>query len=162
MNNDDLAELERLHKASFGWAMSCCGWNRSDAEDVLQSVYVKILEGRATFDGRSSFKTWLFAVIRRTALDQRRRNILRTLSQLAFLSRNGSTPQSHATDLDSLSSVLRTLPARQQEVLHLVFYQDMTIEEAARVMDISVGAARTHYHRGKQALKALLDSERRQ
>ena len=39
------AELERLHSASFGWALSCCRRNHADAEEVLQTVYLKILQG---------------------------------------------------------------------------------------------------------------------
>src|SRR5438128_3948481 len=72
-------EIEQLHGSSFGWALSCCGRNRDDAEEVLQDVYVKILDGKARFDGRSSLKTWLFAVIRRTAASRSRRRTLRDL-----------------------------------------------------------------------------------
>lgn len=158
MNNDDLArELERLHRDSFGWALSCCGWNRQEAEDVLQTVYLRVLEGKAKFEGRSSFKTWLFAVIRRTAMEQKRRSFIRSIALLRFASRNGVRRESQDTKEDSLGSLLKTLPTRQQEVLELVFYHEMTIEDAAGVMGISLGSARTHYHRGKQKLKQLLE-----
>src|SRR5437764_4193784 len=74
MPRQDLAqELERLHPASFSWALSCCRRDREEAEEVLQASYLKVLEGKARFDGRSSFKTFLFGVIRRTAAEQRRR-----------------------------------------------------------------------------------------
>ena len=48
------------------------------------------------------------------------------------------------------------LSPRQRALLHLVYYQDMTIEDASQVLGISVGSARTHYARGKQRLRALL------
>ena len=46
-------ELEGLHTASFGWAVSCCRQNRAEAEEVLQAVYLKILEGKAIYRGES-------------------------------------------------------------------------------------------------------------
>ncbi len=54
---------------------------------------------------------------------------------------------------------LGELPARQREVLDLVFFHEMTIEQAAEVMGVSLGTARTHYHRGKLGLLALLGPE---
>ena len=69
-------QLEALHPDSFGWAMACCDRRREDAEDVLHDVYVMVLEGSARFEGRSTLRTWIFGVIRRTAAS-RRREVLR-------------------------------------------------------------------------------------
>src|SRR6266511_6120725 len=77
------AELEKLHGASFGWALSCCRRDRAEAEEVLQTVYLKILEGKARYRGKSNLKTWLFAVIRKTAITEQRKHLLRTLKSIA-------------------------------------------------------------------------------
>src|SRR5438105_911030 len=76
-DNDVVGQLGALHPDSFGWALACCRRERTEAEDVLQMVYLQVLDGRARFDGRSSFKTWLFSVIRRTAAGERRRRLMR-------------------------------------------------------------------------------------
>ena len=68
--------MAALHPASFAWALACTRWNAAEAEEVLQSVYLSVLEGRARFDGRASFRTWLFAVVRNTAARSRRRQWL--------------------------------------------------------------------------------------
>src|SRR5207244_1962893 len=77
---DQTTELEELHAAAFGWALSCCSSDRAAAEDVLQATYLKLLDGRARFDGRSSFPPVGFGVVARTArAAARRKAALRTL-----------------------------------------------------------------------------------
>jgi RNA polymerase sigma-70 factor (ECF subfamily) len=165
MSDDDLrAELERLHPASFGWALGCCRWDREEAEEVLQVVYLKVLDGRARFDGRSSLKTWLFAILRRTAAERRRRGWLRALAFGRWAAaRRRPHPVADPEALlrqsegrHALLTTLRTLSARQRDLMHLVFYQDLTVEEAARVLGIRDGTARRHYARGKELLRRRL------
>jgi RNA polymerase sigma-70 factor (ECF subfamily) len=57
---------------------------------------------------------------------------------------------------DRLRAALTRLSPRQRDVLHLVFYQDLTIEEAAELLRISLGSARTHFERGKARLREHL------
>lgn len=158
------AELERNHADCFAWAMACCGRDRNEAEDVLQASYLKVLDGRAVFGSRSSVKTWLFGVIRRTAAEHRRwRALWRVRStSLAERADPSADPSGVLAESDSsarLISTLATLPERQRQVIHLVFYQDLTIAEAADVLGISLGTARTHYERGKQRLREVLKLE---
>ena len=157
-------ELARHHHAAFGWALACCRWDRSAAEDVLQTSYLKLLDGRARFAGASEFKTFLFGVIRRTASEDRRRRAIRAALSLGFFSGEGDylvepsglAPIIRAETSRELIAALDRLPARQREVLHLVFYQDLTIAAAAEVLGISVGSARVHYERGKAQLRRTL------
>jgi RNA polymerase sigma factor (sigma-70 family) len=158
------AALETHHKESYGWALSCCARSPVEAEVVLQTVYLKILTGKARYHGKASFKTWLFAVIRRTVADERRRHMLRRL----LLDRHWARPAPAAVERpdeavhrDELKRLVRKLlaqlPRRQREVLQLVFYHDLSLAEAAQVMDISLGSARTHYERGKKKLRMNME-----
>lgn len=155
-------ELEKLHPASFGWALSCCGKNRAEAEEVLQIVYLKILQGKAIYRGESKLQTWLFAVIRKTAISERCKQLFRALVPKTGTDTKCSELESELERSEMqqrFQQALARLSARQRETLHLVFYQELSLSEAAEVMDISVGSARRHYERGKKRLRAALDRE---
>ena len=157
---DIRAEIERLHPAGFAWSMACCGRNRQTAEDVLQTSYLKILDRRARFEGRSSFRTFLFGVIRRTAAEERRRTALTGL--LLLRGRRPAAPEADdAGTVERLAfrAALARLPRRQREVLELVLSFGMTVQESAATLSISPGAASVHYDRGKKRLAALLRPE---
>ena len=160
--------LESLHPDAFGWALHCCGGDASRAEDVLQNAYLKLASGRLHHSGASSFKTWWFGVIRYTAHEEFRRlryreSLLgRLIQQLAGDGRDPRPGPSHQIEMDEQAQVLKAalgqLPARQAEVLHLVFYQDLTLNDAAQVMKISLGSVRQHYERGKARMRTLLET----
>jgi len=158
--------LERHHAECAGWAMACCEFDQSEASDVLQDTYLKVLDGRAVFRGESAFRTWLFGVVRRTA-SEHRRNVFRRLAAAWSADRHDvalDADPDAAIDgrvvADRLRNALRLLPVRQRQVMHLVFQEDLTVEAAAGVMGVSVGSARTHYARGKARLRDLLRDTR--
>lgn len=144
--------LQEHHRHAFIWARQCCSFDDHLAQDVLQQVYLKILEGRANFQGKSTFKTWLYAVIKFTASEWRKAD-----RKVTSLDEIKELPQfEEAPPTDSHEELIMLLPKRQQEVLLLVFYHNLTLEKAAEVMKISVGSVRTHYDRGKKNLKELI------
>jgi RNA polymerase sigma-70 factor (ECF subfamily) len=159
--------LAELHSDAYGWALALTGADRDEAEEVLQTAYLRALDGRARFAGRSTLKTWWFGVIRRVAQERRRRRRVRSLAWLRWAGGVVEDPPEPgpADDLDRsrlaerLRRALAELSPRQRGVLHLVFYGDLTIAEAGCVLGISAGSARTHYERGKHRLRALLAEE---
>lgn len=166
MDPDFVLSLEPLHRDACGWARHCCEASLIDPGDVLQTAYLKVVQGKARPRGDGSLKTWWFGVIRLTAKEeQRRRRFRESLAGklLRFAPAKVDEPGTISRiALDEsareLKAALTQLPPRQSEVLHLVFYQDLSISEAAAVMGVSLGSARTHYQRGKARLRELLTS----
>ena len=158
-------ELARLHAECWGWALACVGRDRELAEEALQAAYVRMLAGAARYNGRSSVRTWAFGVIRLTALEElrrARRSVSRTAGDEASMM--DAADETPGPDLVAermersaiLAAALAALSPRQREVVQLVFYHGMTIEEASVVMQVSLGSARTHYDRAKRALAERL------
>ena len=158
------AQLEKIHNVSYGWALNCCSRDRTEAKDVLQMAYLKVLQGKAAYKGQSSFKTWFYSVIRYTAAEERRRHWFRRMGLAKFAEEkltDGFVFEDHGSeDRAEISKAFlgsfAQLPRRQQEVLHLVFYQNLSMQEASAVMGVSIGSARTHYERGKGNMRKFL------
>jgi RNA polymerase sigma-70 factor (ECF subfamily) len=155
------AELARLHLESHAWAVRCCGGDANEAGDVLHRSYMKVLDGSAKYEARSTFKTWFFGVVRHTAREHTRQGWLQFVRLERWWQQRepNEGPGEEDERVGRLRSVLARLSRRQKEVLHLVFYQNLSINEAAEVLDMPLGTARTHYERGKARLRALLQSE---
>jgi RNA polymerase sigma-70 factor (ECF subfamily) len=153
MNAALLEEFIKLHhREAFLWARQCCGFDSELAEDVLQQSYLKVLEGKAKFHEQSSPKTWLFSVIRFTALEWVKKN----QNEISLKSDFDLEDTEDFPEVASHEELIQRLPDRQKEILLLVFYHQMTLEKAAEVMEVSLGTARTHYDRGKKKLKELI------
>jgi RNA polymerase sigma-70 factor (ECF subfamily) len=163
---DLIDQVSALHADAFGWAVACHGGDAEAAADTLQECYVKVATGRATFAGRSSLKTWWLAVVRLTTLEQcrgRQRLQRRAAAVRDWLATFGeATSAAPSPDLpapvesEELAAALGHLPARQAEVIQLVFQHALSLREAATVMGVSVGSARQHYERAKKRLRSLL------
>ena len=150
--------LEDSHREAYLWSRQCCRYDDELAKEVLQAVYLKIFEGRARYQEKSSFRTWLFAVIRYTAIDS-----LKKTRPYSDLDEAMAVAEDVALEEDpDYQTMLQQLPGQQAHVLLLAFYHNMTLEAISVVMEISVGTVRTHYERGKKNLKELIEKKQMQ
>lgn len=152
--------LELLHEELYGWSLSRTGYDRSAAEDLMQQAYVELLSGRARYDAKSSLKTFVFAVVQ-TLGRSRFRKLATTLRVVNKFATNTDVPAALSVDIDNAPtrlvwSAVQALPARQRDIIELVFCREMTIEEASSVMGVSMGTGRVHYDRAKKALALAL------
>lgn len=152
--------LEALHGQLYGWALSRCNYDDDTAGDLMQQAYVEILSGRARFERKSTLKTFVFGIVQNLARGRfrRRANRLRLLD--AYAEEQQLLPH-HDDERDEASSravwrAVAALPQRQRDITELVFVRDLTIEEAARIMGVSLGTARVHYERAKKSLAGRL------
>jgi RNA polymerase sigma-70 factor (ECF subfamily) len=154
MSKSQLEQFLKVHhRDAFLWARHCCNYDENHAKEVLQITYLKILEKKAVYKNKSTFKTWLFSVIRFTGIDY-----LKRVSNFDDLDVLKMTTEEEPIEVDATDyrKVLAQLPDRQQQVLLLVFYHGMTLTEVATTLELHIGTVRTHYERGKTALRARI------
>jgi len=153
-----LSALEAIHGQVYGWALSRCDFDPVAAEDLMQQAYVEVLSGSARFDNKSSLKTFVFAVVQNLARSRFRRiaSRLRLLREHAAGIDEAVVDAEEPEDRGDIWPAVKALPARQRDIIELVFCRDLTIEEASAVMGVSVGTGRVHYDRAKKALRSRL------
>jgi RNA polymerase sigma-70 factor (ECF subfamily) len=142
-----------------------------DAEDALQDTYLSAFENLGSFEERSTLKTWLTRVCINAALSRLRRNARRRAYSLDDLVSNGDheTPRwvrdPRETPEEALGrqefrrlieSYLHRLSPALREVFVLRDLQELSGEETAHLLGISVPAVKTRLSRARAALRALL------
>ncbi len=146
---------QKHHRNAYLWARQCCRFDDELARDVLQQVYLKILEGKAKLKDNSNEKAWLFSVVRNTAVDALKNRLIHLSVEMV----PDQEDQYREPDLNDYEAIIARLPKMQKEVILMVFYHGMTLEESARVLDLHIGTVRTHYDRGKKRVRQLIEQQ---
>lgn len=138
--------------------------DRSSAEEVLQDVMLAAWRGASGFRGESKVLTWLLTIARNRAINVLRRNrpMLVPFNDALETPGDDTGPLEHIVRQNERRNVrdtLAALPTAQREVLTLVFFHHLTESEVADVLDIPVGTVKSRLHRGKTALRRLLQRE---
>lgn len=158
MNQSQLETLLRQHhREAYLWARQCCGFDGEMAKDVVQVVYLKVLEGQAKLKEDRNAKTWLFSIIRFTAIDELRKSG----KWISIENEPDMIFEDIELDETNYEGLVKRLPKMQQEVMLMVFYHDMTLEQTAEVLQLHIGTVRTHYERGKKRLKEWIEFQRK-
>jgi RNA polymerase sigma-70 factor (ECF subfamily) len=143
--------------------------NEADALDAVQEGFVKALSRLHSFQGRSTFKTWLLRVVSNAALDfGRQRGRRETLSLSALRASDRKTcPPLAVTDPPTgleradlrrvLEEALATLSEAQRQTFVLHAEAELSYREVAEVLGISIGTVMSRLYYARQKLRAYLD-----
>jgi RNA polymerase sigma-70 factor, ECF subfamily len=128
--------------------------DRFQAEDLLQDFWLRVHKARHTFRAGEPLLPWVFAIARRTKIDQyrRNRNIKSHEFQLEELPDVVSREPARK-DSPALADLLQTLPAAQRETIWLLKVSGLSLEEVARATGSSVGAVKQRAHRAYEKLR---------
>jgi RNA polymerase sigma-70 factor (ECF subfamily) len=163
----------RYADSLLGYLMRMSG-NREQAEDLFQETFRRVHEKAHTLRG-TQFRSWLFRIATRVAIDGlRRRKRLRFVSlnqkldcggenseELGSIAvaRNSCDPSDEAIRAEQKERVqeaIGLLPVRQRATLVLTYYQQLSCREAAEVMGCSIGTVKTQMYRALRTLAQRL------
>jgi len=168
------AELVRRYgDAVLGYLVRMTA-DREQAEDLFQETFRKVHEKAHTFRG-NSFKSWLFTIATRAAIDHLRRRKRRSMVSLnqplgckdGNCDEIGSTAVAEGCDDPSDEAIraeqkqqvrlaIEELPARQRATLVLAYYQQLSYSDVARTMGCSIGTVKMQMSRAMKTLARRL------
>lgn len=121
-----------------------------DADDVLQNTWLRAWRSLDTFRGESSFYTWLYRIAIHesvTYVNRRNQEVWSEEKPEEMLARTPGDPFMDGDELQlRLERAVSQLPARQQLVFRLRYYEERPYEEISRMLEVSEGALKASYH----------------
>ncbi|MFQ5529622.1 MAG: RNA polymerase sigma factor [Gemmatimonadota bacterium] len=150
--------VERYSDTAFGVALSILG-TPQDAEDAVQSAFIRALTRIDQLRPGSPFGPWFYSVLRSTALNLRRREVLRTHEVVPDATAGGARPDDdmdRALTRQQVLDALAALPEQQRTAVVLYDLQGFSHKEVAESLGVAVGTSRAHVHHGRKALRDLL------
>ncbi|KHF40541.1 RNA polymerase sigma factor [Halalkalibacter okhensis] len=139
-----------------------------DTEELLQDVFFKVARQLDRFEGKSSFKTWIFKIARNVVIDyyRKQKKERQSISMEVDVIEHFSGKDESAEDtvfrnfhMDELLESINKLPIHYQTVLHLRFIEDFSIKETAHIMGKSVLAVKSTQRRARMALSERMNME---
>ena len=120
------------------------------AEEVLQETMMAVWKGAKRFKGRSKVTTWLLGIAKNQAHNLLRREERgRRLPEAAD---RVPDPSSEAEMSVQVERAVDALPEAQREVLHLVFYENLTVRETAELLGVPEGTVKSRMHHARKRL----------
>lgn len=133
---------------------------RTEAEDLTQQVFVKVVQQIDTFNWRGTpFSAWIFRIAHNQMVDYlRKRNKRQSLPLDETVAGQDDPPRAVEAkiDLERVLDAAKKLTSAQQEVISLRFSADLSTREVAKIMNKSEGAIKALQHSAIIALRKIL------
>ncbi len=147
--------IERHYDMIFRIAFKWCG-DREDAEDIAQDVCVKLGTVIHGFKGKSAFSSWLYRITLNAVCDFQRAASRRrdNVEAMAVVSQTDYRPDPALEMTQSqMWQKVRQLPPKQRDAMLLIYAEDLSHGEAAKIMECAESTISWHVHEAKKRLR---------
>jgi RNA polymerase sigma-70 factor, ECF subfamily len=136
--------------------------NKSDAEDAVQEVFLKVYRSIGSFRAQSSFSTWIYRILLNSCYDMRRRKLRRQETPEPVREGEMETPLEIPAPVSDhpmrlvLETCVAQLPHKQREVFLLFEVEGFRHSEIAGMLSISETSSKNILYQAKRQLRRLL------
>jgi len=135
----------------------------SIAEDVFQEVFIRVSQKLDTFQGGSSIRTWIIRITINLCKDYLKSAYKRKVVPMpewaedAMIAEDATEGVLRKEAANTVRAAINKLPGQYRDVVVCVYYQEMSMKEAAKTLKIPEGTVKTRLFRAKERLKDLLE-----
>jgi RNA polymerase sigma-70 factor (ECF subfamily) len=170
-DHEAFTEIVDRYKDRVYWLVRRMVGSPND-EDITQEVFLRVYQAIGGFQGRSSFRTWLYRIARNLCLTELKKRGSRgehlsiedegeeKVNRLMPTSAGGMIEEIERRDIsENVRALMARLPENYRTVLTLFYLQQVRYEEIAEIMDIPMGTVKTYIHRARLRLRDLILAE---
>ena len=134
------------------------------AEEIAEDTFVKICADKPDFSGKCSFKTWLFTIGKNAAINSMKKKSRHSevpIDDFYSIADKEDIEQNYIRDEDKrhLLRALEKLNDDYRQVLYLVYFENFSNTETAKIMKKSERQIRNLLYRSKESLRNILEKE---
>src|SRR5258708_3141345 len=154
-----LTSLSRFARARLG--------NGSEAEDIVQQTVLRAFSHLGQFRRQTRFRTWLSAIASNEVIQWRRRQAIARIRplndiQAAILVDPSASPHAQCQrgqEAERLRQAMTRLPEKYRQMIQMRDLHELSVEETARSLSLTIAAVKTRHHRARKRLvRALAQS----
>ncbi len=133
------------------------------AEDIFQDVFIKVNQKLSTFEGNSSIKTWIIRITINTCKDYLKSAWNRRVVPMMEYQEDSIISETDYDDVekqdtkDLIMKEVLSLPSKYKDIVLCVYYQQMSLTEAANALGLAEGTVKSRLSRARKRLKAALE-----
>jgi RNA polymerase sigma-70 factor (ECF subfamily) len=139
-----------------------------ESEEVVVETMYEVWRSAGAFGGRSAPRSWLLGIARHKLIDKQRAWGANQCEELGEEAENVASEEPSAFEhlaqqqtREQIKNCLATLPDEQSESLHLMFYEDLSIVEIAKIQDCPENTIKTRLFHARKKLKLCLERQTR-
>ncbi|SDS64937.1 RNA polymerase sigma-70 factor, ECF subfamily [Formosa sp. Hel1_31_208] len=158
-------ELLSLYKERLYWHIRHIVKSHDDADDVLQNTFIKVYKNISKFKGDSKLYSWMYRIATNESIthinkNAKRLNIGNVETQEHMMNNLKADVYFEGDEIQyKLQKAIATLPAKQQLVFNMKYFQDIKYKDMSEILETSEGALKASYHIAVKKIEAILTSD---
>ena len=131
----------------------CMSKNQEEAEDLVQETFLQAFQAADKFRGQSKIYTWLYGIMLNCHRARRRKRKVHVDLDSVAEPESPELVIKESTRIEVIKDVVSHLNQDQAQIIRLRYYENRTVDEIARILDISKGTVKSRLHYAREKIR---------